>query len=102
MTSLQLGQVASWLVIESEQREGDESGSLTIISWIQGFPKTVRRGQIRVSRHRRHVYWDDAEAVERDDRAAPPRGAQRDPGRHCRLGGRARAAVSDALGLTPR
>ena len=45
MMSLQFGQVASWLVIESEQREGDESGSLTIISWnetIEAHRREVR------------------------------------------------------------
>ena len=43
--SLQFGQVASWLVIESEQRKGDESGSLTIISWnetIEAHRREVR------------------------------------------------------------
>ena len=45
--SLQFGQVASWLVIESEQREGDESGSLTIISWNE-----------TIEAHRREVRLD--------------------------------------------
>src|SRR5215208_6187144 len=30
-----------------------------------------------------NVYWGGAEAVERDDRGAPPRGARRDRGHHC-------------------
>src|ERR671930_534642 len=45
MTSFQLGHVASWLVIESEQREGDDSGPLTIISWnetIEAHRREVR------------------------------------------------------------
>src|ERR671916_255651 len=41
------------------------------------------------------VYWGDAEAVERDDRGAPPRGARRDPGHYLGAGGRARAEVGD-------
>ena len=41
------------------------------------------------------VYCECAEAVDRDDRGAPPRGARRDPGRHRGAGGRARAGVGD-------
>src|SRR5438876_7339168 len=41
------------------------------------------------------LYLGDAEAMERDDRGAPPRGARGDPGHHLDAGDRARTDVGD-------
>src|SRR5215210_4827460 len=41
------------------------------------------------------VYWNHAEALERDDRGAPAGGARRDPGDHLGASSRAWAAIGE-------
>src|SRR6266568_401690 len=57
---------------------------------------------VSLSRHRvpeiHRVYWRGAEAMERHDRGAPPRGARGDPGDHLGAGDRTRAVVREDVG----